>query len=114
MADSKAASPPPRPRAHARAAQDQHPAPAQTPGHIAATDAGLGTNARVARDGRVDIRIVDDQRAGGSGRWLAALLAPAADKPLPPQPLHVPPALGGAEPSLRMNVVIHVVGSRGE
>ncbi|TKA81907.1 hypothetical protein B0A49_00140 [Cryomyces minteri] len=78
-----------------------------------------GTNARLGDDGRVNIRI-DSKRS----RRLSALLVPALrsqlelakDEAPPPEP-YIPPSLGGAPgqaPPPPMNVVIHVVGSRGD
>ena len=79
---------------------------------------GLGTNASVADDGRVNIRI--DQRS----RKLSSYLVPAlrhqqdlAEKEHGPPPPYIPPSLGGDGrelPPPPMNVVIHVVGSRGD
>ena len=79
---------------------------------------GSGTKATMGEDGRVNIRI--DQNA----RNLSHLLVPALrhqqetlnnQGPLPPA--YIPPSLGGEEgipPPPPMNVVIHVVGSRGD
>ncbi|KAF2211785.1 glycosyltransferase family 1 protein [Cercospora zeae-maydis SCOH1-5] len=79
---------------------------------------GFGTKASVAEDGRVNIRI--DQR----NRRLSQLLVPslkqlqaAADQEHAPPPPYIPPSLGGEEgqaPPPPMNVVIQVVGSRGD
>ena len=79
---------------------------------------GFGTKASVADDGRVNIRI--DQR----NRRLSQLLVPslkqlqaAADQQHAPPPPYIPPFLGGEEgqaPPPPMNVVIQVVGSRGD
>jgi Glycosyltransferase family 28 N-terminal domain len=79
---------------------------------------GLGTNARVADDGRVNIVI--DQRS----QKLSSLLVPALrnqrkiisnEKPLPSP--YIPPSLGGSPgelPPPPLNIVIMVVGSRGD
>jgi hypothetical protein len=78
----------------------------------------LGTNAVVADDGRVNIRI--DQKS----RALSQLILPqiqrqlthAQEDPEPPPP-YVPEFLGGApgqQPPPPLNVVIQVVGSRGD
>lgn len=78
----------------------------------------LGTNAVVADDGRVNIRI--DQKS----RTLSQLILPqiqrqlthAQEDPEPPPP-YVPEFLGGApgqQPPPPLNVVIQVVGSRGD
>ncbi|KAF7197803.1 Sterol 3-beta-glucosyltransferase UGT80B1 [Pseudocercospora fuligena] len=79
---------------------------------------GFGTKATVANDGRVNIRI--DQR----NRRLSQLLVPnlkqlqaAADQQHAPPPPYIPPSLGGAgdeAPPPPMNVVIQIVGSRGD
>lgn len=79
---------------------------------------GFGTKASIADDGRVNIRI--DQR----NRKLSQLLVPslkqlqaAADQQHAPPPPYIPPFLGGDEgqaPPPPMNVVIQVVGSRGD
>ena len=87
-------------------------------GHIVNEKDGFGTNASVADDGRVNIRI--DQR----NTKLSTLLVPAlrhqqeiADEEHALPPPYVPPSLGGevgVPPPPPMNVVIHVVGSRGD
>ncbi|KAF2853476.1 glycosyltransferase family 1 protein [Plenodomus tracheiphilus IPT5] len=100
------------------AANPDQPPPAYTelPGQI--DNEGLGTNAVVADDGRVNIRI--DQKS----RALSQLILPqlqrqltqSRDDPAPPPP-YVPEFLGGApgqEPPPPLNVVIQVVGSRGD
>lgn len=79
---------------------------------------GSGTKATMGEDGRVNIRI--DQNA----RNLSHLLVPALrhqqetlNNQGPPPPAYIPPSLGGEEgvpPPPPMNVVIHVVGSRGD
>ncbi|KAI5367462.1 putative UDP-glucuronosyl/UDP-glucosyltransferase, ubiquitin interacting [Septoria linicola] len=87
-------------------------------GTIEQDQEGFGTKASVAEDGRVNIRI--DQR----NRRLSQLLVPslkqlqaAADQQHAPPPPYIPPSLGGEEgqaPPPPMNVVIQVVGSRGD
>lgn len=87
-------------------------------GDINQEQEGFGTKASVADDGRVNIRI--SQR----NRRLSGLLVPslnqlqqAADQQHAPPPPYIPPSLGGAEgvaPPPPMNVVIQVVGSRGD
>jgi hypothetical protein len=81
---------------------------------------GFDTNAKVTDDGRVNIRI--NQKT----RKLSDLLVPALrnqlklvaqedEIPLPPG--YIPPALGGLPGQTlppKLNVVIHVVGSRGD
>jgi UDP:flavonoid glycosyltransferase YjiC (YdhE family) len=79
---------------------------------------GFGTDAQVSDDGRVNIKI--EQR----NRRLSNLLAPAlrrqqeyTESERPPPTVYIPPSLGGAAgvpPPPPMNVVIHVVGSRGD
>ncbi|KAF2100516.1 UDP-Glycosyltransferase/glycogen phosphorylase, partial [Rhizodiscina lignyota] len=87
-------------------------------GHIHDEQGGMGTNAQVADDGRVNIRI--DQRS----RKLSSFLVPALRHQLdhireegPPPPPYIPESLGGA-PGTKLppplNIVIHVVGSRGD
>ncbi|KAF2808344.1 UDP-Glycosyltransferase/glycogen phosphorylase [Mytilinidion resinicola] len=93
------------------------PAYSETYGHIVDDNNEIGTNATVAADGRVNIRI--NQKS----RRLSQLLVPTlhslaqADAgPLLPPP-YIPESLGGApgqEPPPPLNVVIHVVGSRGD
>lgn len=105
--------------------EDEHPSePPPAYGdrhdHIEIKQDGFDTNAKTTDDGRVNINI--NQKT----RRLSDLLVPAlrnqlslvekeAEVPLPPG--YIPPALGGApdqEPPPRLNVVIHVVGSRGD
>jgi UDP:flavonoid glycosyltransferase YjiC (YdhE family) len=79
---------------------------------------GLGTSASVADDGRVNIRI------NQLNRRLSQVFTPALRQHVqsiedssPPPPPYIPPSLGGEEgvpPPPRLNVVIHVVGSRGD
>ncbi|KAK4543906.1 hypothetical protein LTR36_004680 [Oleoguttula mirabilis] len=79
---------------------------------------GFGTNASVGEDGRVNIRIKQ------SNKKLSSLLVPAlrhqqavTETEHAPPPAYIPPSLGGDEtlPSPPpMNVVIQVVGSRGD
>ena len=97
-----------------------HPPPAYGDhfGSIFHEQQGFGTEADVAADGRVNIRI--NQR----NKQLSALLVPAlrhqqdiTDQEHAPPPAYIPPSLGGEEgvpPPPPMNVVIHVVGSRGD
>jgi hypothetical protein len=87
-------------------------------GQIDEGNSGLGTNAHVADDGRVNITI--DQRS----QKLSSLLVPALREQRkkikdqkPPQEPYIPPSLGGSPgelPPPPLNVVIHVVGSRGD
>ncbi|KAB8339024.1 hypothetical protein FH972_021963 [Carpinus fangiana] len=86
-------------------------------GHIDANQEGIGTRAQIANDGRVNIRI--EQKTKG----LSSLLVPALRsqwdlastlKPSAPPPVH--PSLTGepSRPPPPLNLVIHVVGSRGD
>lgn len=94
------------------------PAYGEVYGSINEEQEGFGTKADISEDGRVNIRI--DQRS----QKLSSMLVPAlrhqqdvlTHEPAPPPP-YIPPSLGGAEgvpPPPPMNVVIHVVGSRGD
>jgi hypothetical protein len=97
-----------------------HPPPAYTeiPGQISDDSTELGTQAIVADDGRVNIRI--NQKS----RRLSQLLAPqiqhqisSAEREICLPPPYIPESLGGApgqRPPPPLNVVIHVVGSRGD
>ncbi|SLM37934.1 glycosyltransferase family 1 protein [Lasallia pustulata] len=96
------------------------PAYSGTYGQVDISQDGFDTQARVASDGRVNIRIHQQSRR------LSDLLVPAlrsqldlhiaADRPESPA-AYIPPGLGGSasqEHPPPMNVVIHVVGSRGD
>ena len=101
---------------------DKIPPPAygETFGTVELEENGLGTQATVNEDGRVNINI--DQKTS----TLSAILAPILKKQLldrpedhaPLPPAYIPPSLGGVPgnipPPPPMNVVIHVVGSRGD
>jgi len=78
---------------------------------------GLGTSASVTEDGRVNIRI------NQLNRRLSQVFTPALREHVqsvqnssPPPPAYIPPSLGGKEgvPPPALNVVIQVVGSRGD
>jgi UDP:flavonoid glycosyltransferase YjiC (YdhE family) len=79
---------------------------------------GLGTSASVAEDGRVNIRI------NQVNRRLSQIFTPALSQHVqsaqdsgPSPPPYIPPSLGGEEgvpPPPPMNIVIQVVGSRGD
>lgn len=79
---------------------------------------GLGTSAYVTDDGRVNIRI------NQFNRRLSQIFTPALRQQVqsvqdsrPPPPAYVPPSLGGEEgvpPPPALNIVIQVVGSRGD
>lgn len=87
-------------------------------GEIRDEENGLGTSARVTGDGRVNIRISQ------LSRRLSQIFTPALrqqvqsvdDSDGPPSP-YVPPSLGGEKgvpPPPPLNIVIQVVGSRGD
>ena len=94
------------------------PAYGSTFGRIENKNRGFGTDCCVGNDGRVNITINE------TSRKLSGFLAPAlrhqqilTNQEDEPPPAYVPPSLGGddrlpAPPP--MNVVIHVVGSRGD
>ncbi|KAH7377529.1 putative glucosyl/glucuronosyl transferase [Cadophora sp. MPI-SDFR-AT-0126] len=101
-------------------AEDELPPPAYgtTYGEICDEKNGLGTSALITDDGRVNIRI------NQLNRRLSAVFTPALrqqvqnaqDSPAPPLP-YIPPSLGGEKgvpPPPPLNVVIQVVGSRGD
>ncbi|KAF3002561.1 hypothetical protein E8E13_007825 [Curvularia kusanoi] len=94
------------------------PAYSEIPGTITSDNDELDTNATVAADGRVNIRINQKSRA------LSQLIVPqiqrqltqAQEDPEPPPP-YIPESLGGApgqSPPPPLNLVIQVVGSRGD
>ncbi|GAM35041.1 hypothetical protein TCE0_015r03036 [Talaromyces pinophilus] len=87
-------------------------------GEIGNEENGLGTSARVTDDGRVNIRI------NQVNRRLSQIFTPALrqqvqnveDSRPPPSP-YIPPSLGGEKgvpPPPALNIVIQVVGSRGD
>ncbi|KAL1856207.1 hypothetical protein Plec18170_004076 [Paecilomyces lecythidis] len=83
-------------------------------GHMDVDQDGLNTEAEVTENGRVDIRI--NEHAHGLASLIASALPtkPRPEEPLPPP--YIPPSLGveGEAPPPPLNVVIHVVGSRGD
>ncbi|KAJ4349079.1 hypothetical protein N0V95_004904 [Ascochyta clinopodiicola] len=94
------------------------PAYSEIPGTLQSDNDELDTNATVAEDGRVNIRINQKSRA------LSQLIVPqiqrqltqAKEDPEPPPP-YIPESLGGApgqSPPPSLNIVIQVVGSRGD
>lgn len=99
---------------------DELPPPAygETYGEIRNEKAGLSTSALVSDDGRVNIRI------NQLNRRLSQVFIPAlrqeqldSQETLPPPPPYIPPSLGGKPglpPPPPLNVVIQVVGSRGD
>jgi UDP:flavonoid glycosyltransferase YjiC (YdhE family) len=94
------------------------PAYGEIYGEIRNEKDGLGTSACVADDGRVNISIKQ------SNSRLSHLLNPvlyqyvrSAQDDLPPPLPYIPPSLGGEErvaPPPQLNIVIQVVGSRGD
>jgi UDP:flavonoid glycosyltransferase YjiC (YdhE family) len=101
-------------------AEDNIPPPAYGDiyGEIRNEENGLGTSARVTDDGRVNIRI------NQVNRRLSQIFTPALrqqvesvqDSRPPPSP-YIPPSLGGEKgipPPPALNIVIQVVGSRGD
>ena len=96
------------------------PSYGETLGILNLEENGLGTQATVLNDGRININL--DQKTNKITSLLApilkkALLDQPGDRPdLPPG--YIPPSLGGIPgnitPPPPMNVVIHVVGSRGD
>jgi hypothetical protein len=81
---------------------------------------GFDTQARVTQDGRINININQKTRKLSdllvpALRQQLSLVAQEEQHPLPPG--YLPPALGGSPGQTRppkLNVVIHVVGSRGD
>jgi len=102
------------------AAEDIIPPPAygDIHGEIRNEKDGLGTIASVTDDGRVNIRI------NQFNRRLSQIFTPAIHEHVqsvqdsrPPPPPYIPPSLGGEEgvpPPPPLNIVIQVVGSRGD
>ncbi|KAI2782640.1 glycosyltransferase family 1 protein [Daldinia loculata] len=98
------------------AEDDVPPAYSEVHDRFSLHQTGFEAGAAVTDDGRVNINI------NQTNRRLADLLAPAlryqesiAEEPLPPA--YIPPSLGGLPgqtPPPRLNVVIQIVGSRGD
>ncbi|KAF2268199.1 UDP-Glycosyltransferase/glycogen phosphorylase [Lojkania enalia] len=97
------------------------PAYTELPGQISEESNVLGTNAVVADDGRVNIRINEKSRrlsqifAPQIRHQISQIEREQRETTLPPP--YIPEFLGGApgqEPPPPLNVVIHVVGSRGD
>ncbi|KAK0249750.1 hypothetical protein LTR35_011714 [Friedmanniomyces endolithicus] len=94
------------------------PAYGENYGEMQSDQDGMGSQARVGDDGRVNIRFQQ------TSRKFSSMMVPAlrrqqdgGEKELEPPPPYIPPSLGGNEeepPPPPMNVVIHVVGSRGD
>ncbi|KAK4229015.1 sterol 3-beta-glucosyltransferase [Podospora fimiseda] len=77
------------------------------------SQAGFAADAAVTSNGRININISEKNRR------LSQLLSPAFNNQLsqplqePPPPAYIPPSLGGPRPP-KLNVVIQIVGSRGD
>ncbi|KAF2486063.1 putative glucosyl/glucuronosyl transferase [Neohortaea acidophila] len=94
------------------------PAYGEVHGEIRSEKDGVGTSARVTDDGRVDIRI------NQLNRRLSQIFIPALRQQVqkvqetgPAPPPYIPPSLGGDDgtpPPPPLNIVIQVVGSRGD
>ncbi|KAF9731200.1 hypothetical protein PMIN04_001639 [Paraphaeosphaeria minitans] len=106
--------------AHEHTTPADHPPPAYSefPGTLKDEGGQLGVNATVASDGRVNINI--DQKSRGLSQLivpqLQRQLTRVQDEPAPPPP-YIPESLGGApgqRPPPPLNLVIQVVGSRGD
>ncbi|KAK4464145.1 sterol 3-beta-glucosyltransferase [Cladorrhinum samala] len=93
------------------------PAYGDSLGQLQLSQAGFGADAEITSNGRINIHISEKNRR------LSQLLAPAISRqsapspsgPLPPP--YIPPSLGGKPgqtPPPRLNVVIQIVGSRGD
>ncbi|KAJ4991010.1 glycosyltransferase family 28 domain-containing protein [Stagonosporopsis vannaccii] len=103
---------------HATPTDFPPPAYSEIPGTIKSDNDELDTNATVADDGRVNIRINQKSRA------LSQLIVPQIQRQLTqvredpePPPAYIPESLGGApgqSPPPPLNIVIQVVGSRGD
>ena len=94
------------------------PAYTELPGQIHNNSNDIGTNAVVAEDGRVNIRINQKSRTLSQIFYpqLQQQLSRVQTEPDLPPP-YIPESLGGApgqEAPPSLNVVIHVVGSRGD
>lgn len=95
--------------------EDAPPAYGDTRNQIHFTEAGLDAGARITDDGRVNINITTKNNR------LADLLRPAMQRQLQREPTlppgYIPPSLGGKpgqEPPPKLNIVIMIVGSRGD
>ncbi|KAJ4358223.1 uncharacterized protein N0V89_002803 [Didymosphaeria variabile] len=103
---------------HSAPADHPPPAYSEFPGTLQDEGGQLGANATVADDGRVNIRI--DQKSRGLSQLivpqLQRQLTRVQHEPAPPPP-YIPESLGGApgqKPPPPFNIVIQVVGSRGD
>lgn len=96
------------------------PAYGESHDEIALDQDGFNTQAKLTDDGRINININQKTRKLSdllvpALRQQLSLVAQEEQNPLPPG--YIPPALGGLPgqiPPPKLNVVIHVVGSRGD
>jgi hypothetical protein len=101
-------------------ATDAPPAYGDNESQIELSQDGFDTKAKVTDDGRINININQKTRKLSdllvpALRQQLSLVAQEEEHPLPPG--YIPPALGGLPgqtPPPKLNVVIHVVGSRGD
>ncbi|KAN0094046.1 glycosyltransferase family 1 protein [Hyaloscypha variabilis] len=99
---------------------DAPPAYGDNESQIELSQDGFDTKAKVTDDGRINININQKTRKLSdllvpALRQQLSLVAQEEETPLPPG--YIPPALGGLPgqtPPPKLNVVIHVVGSRGD
>jgi hypothetical protein len=85
-------------------------------GQISESNDNIGAKAAIARDGRIDIKIDQRSRRLSTALSNAFRLPETTHEEAIPEP-YIPPSLGGPPgqtPPPSLNVVIHVVGSRGE
>ena len=93
---------------------DAPPSYSEVLGQISDRNENGATNAAIAQDGRVDITI--DHRSRRLSTILGHVVKTSVGHESPPPEPYIPPSLGGPAdgvPPPSMNVVIHVVGSRG-
>ncbi|GJN79361.1 hypothetical protein PLIIFM63780_002874 [Purpureocillium lilacinum] len=105
------------PNLDAEPSQEEPPAYGENPDQVHFNQPGFEAGAEVTDDGRVNINI------NTKNRRLADLLQPTLDSQISvePQPAlppaYIPPSLGGEPgkaPPPRLNVVVQIVGSRGD
>jgi hypothetical protein len=100
--------------------EEAPPAYGDNESQIELSQDGFDTKAKVTDDGRINININQKTRKLSdllvpALRQQLSLVAQEEEHPLPPG--YIPPALGGLPgqtPPPKLNVVIHVVGSRGD
>ncbi|KAL2002776.1 hypothetical protein VTN02DRAFT_5994 [Thermoascus thermophilus] len=93
---------------------DHIPAPpySEIYGEVDLNHGGFDSNARITDDGRININISEGIPGWSSVRRSALHFQPPARRP---PSLYIPPSLsGGGKAPPPLNVVIHVVGSRGD